>query len=85
MEYSNPIPFDDWVEPFYAFIDVDGKKIFVALDEDSFIWADATDPIAEEIIIDLIVNSLWTPYSIMGLCEDEDITYGIIYMRIMLK
>ena len=84
MSFDIPTPFDDWEEPFYSFIEIDGDRLFLALDENTFIWADATDAKAEEIIVDLIVNSIWTPYSVMALCEDEGIMYGIFYMRFII-
>ena len=56
MSFDIPTPFDDWEEPFYSFIEIDGDRLFLALDENAFIWADATDAKAEEIIVDLIVN-----------------------------
>ena len=84
MSFDIPTPFDDWIEPYYSFINVDGYKVFFARDENCFMWADATDPEAEEMIIDLIVNSVWTPYAVMALCENEDILCGMFYMRFMV-
>ncbi len=77
--------FNDWEEPFYAFTKVGGKKVFVAQDKHICMWADATNPKDAEIIIDLIENSIWTPYSIIILCETEKILYGIVYMRFVVR
>ena len=85
MSFDIPTPFDDWEEPFYSIIEVDGHKVFLAQDENCFMWADATDPVEEDMIIDLIVNSVWTPYAVMALCETEDIFCGMIYMRFRIN
>lgn len=84
MSFDLPTPFDDWEEPVYYFIEVDGHKVFLAQDENALMWADATDPEEEAIIMDFIDNSVWTPYAVMALCEDEDILYGMFYMRFTL-
>ena len=85
MSFDIPTPFDDWEEPEYRFIEVDGNRVFLAQDEKCFMWADATDPVAEDMIIDLIVNSVWTPYAVMALCEAEDILNGMFYMRFTIQ
>lgn len=84
MSFDIPTPFDDWEEPYCIFINADGHKVFLAHDENCFMWADGTDAEAEDMIIDLIVNSVWTPYAVMALCEEEDILYGMFYMRFMV-
>ena len=81
MSFDLPTPFDDWEEPAYAFVNVDGGRLFLAQDENAFMWADASDPEVEEMIVDLIVNSIWTPYAVMALCEAEGIRYGMLYMK----
>ena len=81
MSFNIPTPFDNWEEPFYSFFDIDGHKVFLAQDKNCFMWADATDPVEEGMIIDLIDNSVWSPYAVMALCEDEDILCGMFYMR----
>ena len=81
MSFNLPTPFGDWEEPAYAFVNVDGARLFLAQDKHAAIWADASDPEAEEMIVDLIVNSVWTPYAVMALCEAEGILYGMFYMR----
>lgn len=86
MNFNIRTPFDDWKEPFYTFIEIDGKKrFFLAQDGNVFMWADATDSTAKELFTDLINNSIWTPYAIMTLCEDERIRYGIIYVRYIIN
>ena len=84
MSFDIPTPFDEWEEPAYAFLNVDGNRLFLAQDANAFMWADATDPEAEEMIVDLIDNSVWTPYAVMALCEAEGILHGIIYMRFVI-
>ncbi len=81
MSFNIPTPFGDWEEPFHSIIEVDGHKVFFAQDENCFMWADATDPTDEDMILDLIDNSVWTPYAVMALCEDESILFGMFYMR----
>ncbi len=85
MSFDIPTPFDDWEEPFYSFFEVDGHKIFIAQDKNCFMWADATEQQAEDMIIDLIDNSVWTPYAVMALCEAEDTLCGIFYMRFKVE
>ena len=85
MSFDIPTPFDDWEEPFYSFFNVDGHKVFLAQDENCFMWADATDPEAEDMIIDLIVNSVWTPYAVMALCETEGILCGAFFMKFRIE
>jgi hypothetical protein len=84
MSFDIPTPFDDWEEPAYAFVNIDGARLFLAQDENAAVWADATDAEAEEMIEDLIVNSVWTPYAVMALCEAEGILNGMFYMRFWL-
>ena len=67
MSFDIPTPFDDWEEPAYAFVNINGARLFLAQDENAAVWADATDAEAEEMIVDLIVNSVWTPYAVMAL------------------
>ena len=81
MSFDIPTPFDDWEEPAYIFIDAEGVRLFLVQDANAFIWVDVVDPGVEEMIVDLIDNSIWTPYAVMALCEAEGILYGIIYMR----
>lgn len=85
MSFDIPTPFDDWDEPFLLIIEVDGHKIFLAQDANCFMWVDATDPDDEDTIIDLIDNSVWTPYAVMALCEAEDILCGMFYMRFRIE
>ena len=84
MSFDIPTPFDDWEEPAYAFVNIDGARLFLAQDENAAVWADATDAEAEDMIVDLIVNSVWTPYAVMALCESEGILSGMFYMRFWL-
>ena len=84
MSFDIPTPFDDWEEPAYAFVNINGARLFLAKDENAAVWADATDAEAEEMIVDLIVNSVWTPYAVMALCESEGILSGMFYMRFWL-
>ena len=85
MSFDIPTPFDDWEEPFYSFFNVDGHKVFLAQDENCIMWADATDPAEEDMIIDLIVNSVWTPYAVMALCEMEGVLCGMLYMKFKVQ
>lgn len=84
MSFDIPTPFDDWEEPAYAFLNFEGDRLFLSQDKHAAMWADATDPEAEEMIVDLIVNSVWTPYAVMALCEAEGIPYGVLYMRFQI-
>ena len=84
MSFDIPTPFDDWEEPAFAFLNVDGDRLFLSQDANAFMWANATDPEEEEMILDLIVNSVWTPYAVMALCEAEGIMYGMLYMKFVI-
>ena len=70
------------MEPAYAFFNFEGDRLFLAQDENAFVWVDTTDLEVEEIIVDLIDNSVWTPYAVMALCEAESILYGMFHMRL---
>lgn len=37
------------------------------------------------MIVDQNVNSVWTPYAVMALCEAEDILYGMFDMRFIVE
>ena len=51
MSFDIPTPFDDWEEPAYAFVNINGARLFLAQDENAAVWADATDAEAEEMIV----------------------------------
>ena len=69
----------------HAFVNIDEARLFLAEYKRAAMWADATDPEAEEMIVDLIVNSVWTPYAVMALCEAEGILYGMFNMRSFIE
>ncbi len=69
----------------HALANIDEARLFLAKYMRAAMWADATDPEAEEMIVDLIVNSVWTPYAVMALCEAEGILYGMFNMRSFIE
>jgi len=86
VNFDLPTPFDDdWQEPLYIIAAVDNIHLFVARDEHGTIWADVTDRIAKEIIMDFIDASIWTTFAVLALCEAENISSGMLYMRFIIR
>ena len=86
MNFDLPTPFDDdWQEPLYIIAAVDNIHLFVARDEHGIIWADVTDITARENIMDFIDASIWTTFAVLALCEAENISSGMLYMRFIIR
>ena len=71
MSFDIPTPFDDWEEPAYAFVNINGARLFLAQDENAAVWADATDAEAEEMTDQPDEASVAEFAGEEGLSEDE--------------
>lgn len=85
MHFDIPTPFDDWIEPEYSIIKYNENHFFIARDEYSTMWADATEISARENIQDFIDASIWTTFAVLALCETENIPCGVFYMRFIVR